>query len=61
MGRCATGREQLDRTAGLVPYPGEAVGWALLLPGFSDQATRRSGLHTTLSSRQGYELASLPW
>ena len=37
-GRYATDQEQLDRTAGLVPYTSEAVRWALWLPEFSGQA-----------------------
>ena len=34
---CATGRELLNRTAGLFPYPSEAVGWAPCLAGLSGQ------------------------
>lgn len=39
MGCCATVWEQLEKTTGLVPYPTEAVGWALRLSGFSGLIT----------------------
>lgn len=35
VGWFATIRKQLDRTAGLVPYPNEAVGWVPWKPEFS--------------------------
>lgn len=35
---CAIGCELLDKTIGLVPCPGEVLGWALPLLGFSGQA-----------------------
>ena len=34
---CVTDQEQLDGTAGLVPYPSEAVGYFPHLLGFSGQ------------------------
>lgn len=48
--------EHLDRTAGFVPHPRKAIGWALKLAEFSGQE-----LGTIFSNRWGYELALLSW
>lgn len=52
---------ELDRTAGLVLYTTEAVGWALHCLYSLVRLTRCLGLATIFSCRLGYELSSLPW
>lgn len=51
--------EQLGGTVGLLLCPSDAVGWAPWLSGVSVRLARRLGLAAILSSRWGYEFASL--
>lgn len=53
--------EHLDKTAGLVSNPSEALIWILGVPGFSDQISRWLGLDYIFRSRWRSELASLLW
>lgn len=59
---CATAGEQLGKSAGLTPCP-EASLWEGLYSCLDSliRLTGRSGLGTTFSGREGYELAFLTW
>ena len=46
---CTPGWEHMDRIAGLVSYPREAVGWGLSLLGFSVRLMRWPGLGAVFS------------
>lgn len=44
-------KKNLDKTAGFVPFPGEAVGWYPWLSGFSNQAYQMFGTGYLCSSK----------